>query len=127
MNNEPEIDEQVGGPPSTRSKRRHENPSLFNTKFRELEGYEFWITPYNRIFLVDSAGTLTHPRLFRSRRSRAGGASTVLDPPWEGVPETVLDVLYTLLEKQDEVRSKMVADGEFDEDQWEGWETRESR
>lgn len=127
MENEPPIDEQVGGAPSTRGKRRHENPSLFNTKFRELEGYEFWITPYNRIFLVEPGGSLTHPRIGGGRRSQVG-PDVIFDPLCENVPLSVLEILYALLEKQDAVRSKMVEDGEYDNDsRWDGWETEKRK
>lgn len=122
MNDEPEIDEEVGGPTSARVTRRHEKPSLFNTKFREIAGYEFWITPYNRIFLVNPAGTLTYPRLSGSRRTKHDlRDAIVLDPPWEGIPIIVLGELLMFLEKQDAVRSRMIKEGEYDEDDacWE--------
>lgn len=122
MKDKPSFETEVGGKPNTRGQRRHERPSLFNTKFRDMEGYEFWITPYNRIFLVEaSGGNLTHPRL------SGVGDRVILDPAWENVPATVLEALRQLLERQEAIRTKMVQDGEYDEEGLhangqEGWE-----
>lgn len=102
----PSLHEEVG-----RGKRSHERPSLFNVKFRELDGFEFWITPYNRIFIVQADGKLSHPRLSMTNEIK-------FDPPWEGVPDTVVAALIELLERQHSIRSRMVEQGEYDEEGW---------
>lgn len=124
MNEEPSIDEQVGGVAAPDSRqRRHERASLLNTKFREINGYEFWITPYNRIFLVESSGgNLTHPHLTGLSKRDRTGHGVILDPPWGNVPDDVLAELFVLLVKQDSFRSKMIQEEEYeDDDRWKGW------
>jgi len=95
--------------------RRHERPSLYNVKFQTLDGFELWITPYNRIFVV-KAGTnmLSYPIL------RTSG-DIYFDPPFEGpLSEPVISALSTILEKQRKLRRTLVAQGEFDDgDAWE--------
>jgi hypothetical protein len=118
---EPPIEAQIGGAqsadelerPRIAAKRRHERPSLFNVKFKELQGFEFWITAFNRIFLVDAkTGEAGHPIL------RMTG-DVMFDPPLSGVPEAVVAALSELLEKQRKVRSKMVKEEEYDNTAWD--------
>ena len=123
MNTEEPIEDQIGGAQSAdelerlriAAKRRHERPSLFNVKFQDMQGFEFWITPYNRIFLVNAVtGAAAQPSL------RATG-DVFFDPYMEGVPMPVLEALRGLLEHQHKLRSKMVQDGEYDDDDAWDW------
>jgi len=95
--------------------RLHEKPSLYNVKFRELKGWEFWITPFNRIFTVQSkSGELSFPRL-----NRAG--VLVFDPEAGVVPPAVVEALTVLLKKQIDLRRKLIAEGEYDDGESWNW------
>ena len=125
-NVEPTIEEQLGiaEPQSlTRSdieraalsnKRRHERPGLFNAKFKTLSGFEFWITPFNRIFLVDvKTGQAGYPRLL------ATGALQ-FEPSLGTVPVHVILALSTFLERQKAIKRRMVEQGEYEDG--ESWD-----
>lgn len=86
---------------------RHERPDLYNVKLKEIGGFELWITPYNRFFIARK-GVTTFPH------RRADGIA--YDPPMEGIPAEVTETLIKLLDKQEAIRSKMIEDGEYDED-----------
>lgn len=91
---------------------RHERPELYNVKLKEIGGYEIWITPHNHFFIA-RGGVTAEPR------QRADGL--VFDPPavGHGAPQEFIHKLTELLERQKQVRSRMVQEGEYDdEDAW---------
>lgn len=126
-NIEPTIEEQLGIAESqslTKSdieraalsnKRRHEHPGLFNSKFDSLSGFEFWITPYNRIFLVDGrTGQAGYPRLLAT-------GVIQFEPGLGTVPLNVICKLEALLQRQKAIRRRMVEQGEYDDGESWNW------
>jgi hypothetical protein len=119
---EPPITEQMGLTGERQSRkfrkgapiRRHERPELFNAMITTLNGFELWITPYNRIFLVDAqTGAVGYPRLLAT-------GIIGFEPALANVPVSVIVALSALLERQKALRRKMVEQGEYDDDQaWE--------
>ena len=111
---EPSIESQLGaGVPPHPNLRRHERPHLFNVKFQTLDGFEFWITPYNHIFLVNAkTGQLGQPWL-------TAPGEIAFEPPMVDVPVTVLGALGTLLGKQRRLRSSLNLEREDDDRAWD--------
>jgi hypothetical protein len=114
---EPPIREQMGLTGARQSRRfkkgravrRHARPELFNAMITTLHGFELWITPYNRIFLVDAQnGALGYPRLLAT-------GVIQFEPSLANVPVPVIAALSALLERQKALRRKMVEAGEYDD------------
>ena len=97
--------------------RRHERPELFNSKVWTISGFEIWITPYNRFFLVDAqTGACGYPRFIEA-------GYIMFEPALNNVPSEVLAQVEALLAKQKALRRKMVEQGEYDDGEaWE-WST----
>jgi hypothetical protein len=93
--------------------RAHERPSLFNVKFQTLDGFEFWITPYNHIFLV---GALTG-QIFQPSLMTTGEVG--VEPPSDHVPPSVLKATAALLEAQRKLRNSLHLDREDEETAWD--------
>jgi hypothetical protein len=119
---EPPIREQIGLTSERQSRRfkkgrairRHARPELFNAMIQTISGWELWLTPYNRFFLVEAeTGALGYPRLLAT-------GVIQFEPGLSNVPSNVIGLLCTLLEKQKALRRKMVDQGEYDDG--EAWE-----
>ena len=95
--------------------RPHERPSLFNVKFKELQGFEFWITAFNRIFLVHTAsGRLGYPVI------RATG-EMIFEPSLHPVPSAVVEALDALLYRQRNLRNRLIEEGVYEDDEAWDW------
>jgi hypothetical protein len=126
-NIEPSIEEQLGIAESqslTRTdieraalsnKRRHERPGLFNTNMLTVAGYEIWLTPYNRFFLVDSqTGQAGYPHLLAT-------GIIYFEPNLGNVPKKVLAKLEALLLRQKAIKRHMIEQGEYDDGEAWNW------
>ena len=117
MKDEPPIEEQLGIAGASRKGRvthRHERPELFNVKVRTMTGWEIWITPYNRFFLVDAqTGACGYPHLIDTGLIR-------FEPSLNNVPPHVVAAMEDFLARQKALRRKMVEQGEYEDG--EAWE-----
>jgi len=115
LTSEERATDEVLVPPFPSPLRRHENPNLFNAKIQTLSGFELWITPYNRMFLVnEKTGGLGYPSL--NSKHELG-----FEPYLSGIPLEVATLVIGLLEKQAQVRRRMVEAGEYEDDNAWNW------
>ena len=85
-------------------------------KFKELQGFEFWITAFNRIFLVHAAsGRLGHPVV------RSNGEMAFEPPILHPVPIAVVEALDALLDRQRNLRIRLIEEGVYEDDETWDW------